>query len=193
MFLERFRGSRPRELPTPSIWIVQDVLNDLLGERNIFIKNTVNDLSRENPHLSGLVLPYLLSSPNRDFSENWTFSYYEIYSRSARKSHIPMVQVSTDLIVAYASDLSARTNLTPEERFYEELSEKHKVHMAKEKSESGALDFFWSSFEFWRDTQRIIGRSDYEIDLISAPLYFVTILLHEQQDANRIAAQFTLK
>lgn len=78
--------------------VVDEVLSETAQNEAIFTTIVLEKLQRENPALYDFVLFAQRLSPVPSVTVGWMLTYYEIFSRSSQKAHMPIVRISPDVI-----------------------------------------------------------------------------------------------
>lgn len=194
----RYEIEQPAKLPTPCEGIAGEIISEVLQDRASFIQKALSNFENENPHLAKIVRSFCMASPEPETSLRWTLVYYEIYSRSARKTGAGMPVVSKRTIQSTADeDINILTKLKkkdPEAKieFKRERNSQRENLFDKEIAENDELLNFWSMVEAYLAKQFVLtGRQPAIVmDTILSPLYHVQEMLHSQVEANRMANEW---
>lgn len=188
---------RVRELPQPYEGVTQEVFFDLLSDRANFVKKALTNLLDENPQIAKLIIQNCISSPDPENSLNFALSYYEIFSRSARKNGQKLLIVTEDTFQAdigvQQRDLeSIMHSPTDISKYLQEQEKQKQQQISNEINQNDELGEFWATLKMWELHQVITGdKKQIEIEIILRPLYGVRSLLYNQQSANRLRDQFS--
>lgn len=197
---ERYREELPRltELPEPYEGVVEEIFFDLLVDRAVYIHNSLTNFREENPYLISALITDLTSSPNSDLSSNWLLSYYEIFSRSARKMGKMMLLVSKEVIETYdekdvqeLKSIDARRSQVDAIR-HKELSIRNRNKLIKGEVLSNELASFWAHQRMFHTRLLMSGEKSDKIGLIFEGLYLAQAYIHAQQEANSLGKKFPL-
>jgi len=188
---------RLHELPAPYEGVTDEVFLDLLTDRGTFVKQTIENLKKENPHLVTFVVKSCNTSPDPELSLNWLLTYYEIYSRSARKNGQLILEVFEERIDSIFAEKDVLLSQIPEddpesiEKFLvEDELKKENIRQAEIKA-SDELANFWASLRLRRLGQIMSSqRTELETKMVIEPVKQLAILLHAQEEANRLSRKW---
>lgn len=187
---------RVRELPQPYKGVTEEVFSDLLSDRANFVKKAFTNLLDENPQIAKLIIKDCITSLDPESSLNFALSYYEIFSRSARKNGQRLLMVTED---TFQSDISVQqrdlesimNSPTDISNYFEEQEKQKQQQISNEINQNAELGEFWVTLKMWAVHQHIGGKKQIETELILISLYAVRSLLYNQQAANRLRNQFS--
>lgn len=143
--------NNPGDLPKPIDGVTKKVLAELKTDRERFIAETRDMLSKENKPLENLLRfasPRVLRSG--DFMD-WTLAYYAILSRSAKTQGVPMIEVTQNVIdkIGVEKHLrsdSARAKGVSPDRFLENSMNMIGAFAAEDSTNSKELELYWQKF-----------------------------------------------
>jgi len=193
---EKPEFQRLAELPIPYKGVTCELFFELLSDRAAFVRKALKNLREENPALLRLIITWCLPSPAPESSLAWTLSYYEIFSRTARKSGKRIFEVSEELLQSYFAQYSreiAELQAQGDEvikAYYEKREEDEREKTHKEMKISDELAEFWSTVLIYEVNQRISEDNPVKLKYILEPLYSLRSVLYEQQKANKFKQKF---
>lgn len=188
-------GSPSMELPSLCEGVWDEVRFDLLSDRNSFINKALVNLKEENPILARLVTESSLISPEPEISLNWALAYYDLYSRSAKRTNQKMLIISNDVANSFydaqSRDLN-RAMASSQEEVRGVFDEEDKALMqirSEEVDKDKQMGEFWT-VTYLRQANMALTRSTVEVEIIFRPLTLTQLLLHRQKDVNRFNSKF---
>jgi len=193
---EKPEFQRFAELPVPYKGVTFELFFELLSDRAAFVRKALKNLREENPALLRLIITWCLPSPAPESSLAWTLSYYEIFSRTARKSGKRIFEVSEELLQSYVAQYSREIAELPAQRdevikaYFEKREEDEREKTYKEMKISDELADFWGTVLIYEVNQRMSGDNALKLKYILEPLYSLRSVLYEQQKANKFKQKF---
>lgn len=187
------------ELPTPYEGVTDEILLELLADRDGFVRRVISNLKEENPSLVEYIVKSCPTSPDPESSLNWLLAYYEIFSRSARKNGRIMFEVSRERIRSVFAERRATLDQVTEEdeeaqfEFYAEEDMKVENIIQAETESARPLAEFWITIKMRRLKQLMtVSKTEAEVDAILHPLHDLSLLLHSQEEANKLASKWKI-
>lgn len=189
--------NRMIDLPEPNKGVTSEIFLDLLSDRSQFVKKALTNLKDENPNIAGFMIKDCIISPDPERSLDFSLSYYEIFSRSARKSGRRLLLVTEETFTStfgiQIRDLQFAEHNPSDTSSYLHKEENQRNQLVEdETSLSDELAEFWATVRIWELNQLMAGRNNpVAIELILKTLYTVSTLLYKQQDSNSLSQQFS--
>jgi hypothetical protein len=155
---EPHREKPALQLPPISDGITDEIFLETVTNRGKFLNRTARLMKKENPHLLKFIVSNAVSSLMSADVATWSFSYYEIYARSARREGLPMVRVEEDVIDTRGHENEQKKEITSmanveSDAFktmkIEELDEEQRIE--NESDESDELALYWYHLDEFRD------------------------------------------
>jgi hypothetical protein len=195
---------RPRKsievLPTPSEDLFKQLQIEYLTNRDALVADFFQRLQQENPQLVTPVTAKCFASPEPETTLMWTSVYYLLYSRSATKQGVKMLEVSEGVFNAYyqqEGDEARRAMPVEDElaNFFEERDKNYETLKRTELSRSEELGAFWvevhmmtlDRFAASHGNPREISR----LESIMGAVRDIQALLFTQEEVNNLGAKFS--
>lgn len=194
-----------KELPTPKEGITEQVFNEVVTNRDTFIKNELKTINEQNQLLHDFLINVAcMGSPDRNLSLAWALAYYAIHSRSTHSEG--MLKVSEDVIsvridediqkfedyVQNLQEIQASDSVLEKRKapFLENPSDTQRRNLIELDTErSGELGIFWERMRSLEDSLAAYNSPE-TVDRIVESTYAVSALLHAQVEVDRLKQQF---
>lgn len=202
---EKINKEIPRlnDLPSPYEGVADEIFFDLFSNRQVFVSQALGNLRDENPDLCVSFIKDLMTSPNHGLSLEWSLTYYEIFSRAARRMGKRMPLVSSETIQSVWGQEFSDLKLgmwKGDQGVSESLQAQENQFMEKTREEvdkSSELGEFWSALLIHMGTLVTTAPNPSEVGRIHAalkwtlnPLYHLRLALYAQCQANKLNQDF---